>query len=220
MAGDEERFTLPEITEALVGLDQDAQRAVFGALQQISEGRQQRAEQAGRLERFVPFVKAYHRVNAEGRSDSDIEGLTENLQDEAGEVLEYFATHRPAGDAAHLVRQTAAYMYPVMMVETNDADETELSVLISNAGFDFGLIRHHIAQVIADVHTTTPEDKAALINQFMSEEMIEWQGWLNENVWKQLIDPLAVRMRAAFLEAGVRLPELNEFGKYDGEDDD
>ncbi len=210
MAERPEIFTRDDLEQVFSGLDEQTAQVALGALDQFVMERQQTRKNEELSGVTFRFLEAYQRTAAEGASDSNIEGWTENLERYSRMYLVRTADIDGQDDELVGALKDLSAVLSVMLGYQRYLDEDEMPfTVIGRAGVDQADLAQRIKVSLQE--SAADEEAASVFEDLDFSDLTILQRFAY-TAWERIIDPLAERATRFAAEQGIVVPPLTAEG--------
>lgn len=210
MAERPETFTRDDLELVFSGLDEQTAQVALGALDQFVVERQQARQHEVITGITFSLLEAHQRTSADGASDSNIEGWTENLETCSRRYL--VRTADIDGQANELVgaMKDLSAVLAVMFGYQCCLDEDDMPfTIIERAGVDQAELASRIRTNLQESASNEEAAQALDVLNFSDLTILERFAYSD---WETIIDPLAERAVRLAAKQGIVVPPLTAEG--------
>ncbi|MBP7807089.1 hypothetical protein KA047_01190 [Candidatus Saccharibacteria bacterium] len=210
MAERPETFTREDLQQVFSGLDEQTAQVALGALDQFVVERQQTRKNEEITGVTFRFLEAYQRTSADGASDSNIEGWTENLERYSRMYLVRTADIDGQADELVGAMKDLSAVLAVMFGYESCLDEDEMPFrAIDRAGVNQAALA---ARIKASLQENAPTEDIRRGYDNLSFSDLTVLELFAYSAWESIVDPLADKAVRLAAEQGIVVPPLTAEG--------
>lgn len=210
MAERPETFTREDLEQVFSGLDEQTAQVALGALDQFVVERQQTRKNEEITGVTFRFLEAYQRTSADGASDSNIEGWTENLERYSRMYLVRTADIDGQADKLVGAMKDLSAVLAVMFGYQRYLDEDEMPFrVIDRAGVSQTDLA---ARIKASLQESAPTEEVARGYDNLNFSDLTVLEKFAYRAWGTIVDPLAERATRLAAAQGIVVPPLTAEG--------